>query len=150
MDFHGTKKDGKAIFPPAIAEERRRYWEKIKDGAAFKESLTVPRNPKTQLQLGSIWGLMLSQAAGELNDRGYDTSFIYNLPDPTGIPIDKDDLCDYFYNACPIRNESGERITLSKADTKQAAVFFDKCRNYMASQWGIIIPDPDPNWKNKP
>ena len=148
MEFHGTKKDGKAVFLPAIAEERRKYWENIKDGAGFKETLTVPRNPRSQAQLGAIWGLMTATATDELNHRGYDTSFIFRTPTPTGNPIKKDILCSFLYEVCPIHDEDGKSITLSKADTKQAAVFFEECRAYMASQWAIVIPDPNPNWRD--
>lgn len=148
MDFYGTKQNGKLVYPPAIAEAKRKYWERIKEGATVRSSLVVPRADKTDAQLGAIWGLMLTQAALELEDRGFDTSFIYNLSEPTGIAISKDDLCRFFYNACPIYSD-GKKITLSKADIRQASEFFEDVRNYMASQWSINIPDPDPNWKEK-
>ena len=148
MKFIGTKQDGQLIHAPAIAEEKRKYWERIKDGAIVESSLTVKRRDKTSNQLGAIWGLMISQAVSELDYRGYDTSFIYNLPEPTGIGITKDDLCQFFYNACPIYNES-ERITLSKSNTEQAAKFFNDVRNWMASQWQLHIPEPSQNWRNE-
>ena len=149
MDFIGKKIDGKFVAPAPIAEQARRYWERIKDGSDVVKSLTVPRKAKSDKQLGAIWGLMMTTATSELDDMGYDTSLIYNLPDPTGIAIGKDDLCDFFYSACPIRDEQGRRITLSKANTAEAAKFFEDVRSWMATQWGIVIPDPDPNWKNK-
>ena len=90
---------------------------------------------------------MIAQAVTELDDRGYDTSFILNTPKPTGIGIDKNLLCDYFYNVCPIFNEDGKRITLSKMNIEQAMKFFGDVRNFLASQWSIVVPEPDPNWR---
>ena len=150
MDFYGTKIDDRLVYPAAIAEEHRKFWNSIKDGAIVKSSLIVPREDKSNAQLGAIWGLMLSQAVNILEERGYDTSFIYNLRQPTGIGITKDDLCKFFYTACPIRNEDGKVITLSKANTVQAAKFFDDVRNWMAGQWAIVIADPNPDWANDP
>ena len=149
MKFIGIKHDNELVHPPAIAEEKRKFWERIKEGTVVESSLTVKRADKTGKQLGSIWGLMLSQAAQELDDRGYDTSFLYNLPNPTGIPITKDDLCAYFYQACPIYNDDGERITLSKSNTVQAAKFFEDVRSWMSTQWQLYIAEPDPNWRQK-
>ena len=146
MKFTGKKLDGKLVFPAFIKEERRKYWERIKDGSEVEESLSVKRPSKTQSQLGAIWGLLMSQAVSELEDRGYDTSFIYNLPKPTGNAITKEDLCKYFYAACPIYS-AGKIVTLSKANTIQASKFFEDVRNWMASQWSIVIPDPNPNFK---
>ena len=149
MDFHGIKKDGKKCLPPAIAEQARKHWESIKEGSPVVFGMTVPRKSKSQAQLGAVWGLMLTEACSQLSDRGYDTSFIYNTPEPTGIEITKEDLCKYLYNVCPMHNESGERITLSKSNAKEADEFFDKCRNWMASQWSVETSEPDPNWRNK-
>ncbi|MCK5017492.1 MAG: hypothetical protein KAS32_10530 [Candidatus Peribacteraceae bacterium] len=148
MDFPGIKKDGKFMMAPAIAEQARKYWASIKEGSTVIKSLKVPRKSKSQNQLGAYWGLAMATAVEQLDDRGYDTSFLLNTPKPTGIAIDRNLLCDYFYNVCPmIDDESGNRITLSKADTKQAAKFFDDVRKFLASQWSIDVPEPDPNWR---
>ena len=146
MKFHGTKTNGKFVAPAPIAELARRHWESIKEGSEVVKDVYVPRNSRSEKQLGAIWGLMLSTVSIELSDMGYDTSIIYNLDQPTGIEIAKDDLCNFFYSACPIWRD-GKRITLSKADTKEAAKFFEDIRNYASSQWGINVPDPNPNWK---
>ncbi len=149
MDFIGTKIKGELVHPPAIREQKRKYWERVPEGAVVMSSITMKRRSKSQEQLGAIWGLMMAQAKIELDDRGYDTSFLLNTPNPTGIPIDERLLCDYFYNVCPIFNEEGQRITLSKSNTKEAAKFFDDVRNFLASQWSIVVAEPDPNWRNK-
>ena len=111
--------------------------------------MTVVRKGKSQKQLGAIFGLMMARAKCELDDRGMDTSFIFKLDNPTGIDICIEDLKQYFYTTCPIYNEEGIRITLSKSNTKEAARFFDNVVSYMASQWSIVIPNPDKDWKEK-
>ena len=150
MKFLGTKTNGKLVHPPAVDELKRRYWERVPEGAIVESTLTIKHRDKTASQLGAIWGLMMTQAVEQLEDRGYDTSFLFNLPKPTGIPIDKDNLCTYLYQACPMRDDDGNVITLSKpASTAQAAKFFDDCRSFMASQWSIYIAEPNPNWKDE-
>lgn len=149
MDFYGTKKDGKMVYPPAVAEKKRRYWNNVPEGATVKSSLVVPRKAKSYDQLEMIWGLMIAKAVILLEDGGFDTSYIYNLDKPTGNAIKERPLCNYLYEVCPIYNEDGKRITLSGSDTKQASQFFEECRNHLASKFGIVIQDPDPNWKDK-
>lgn len=149
MDFYGKKVNGKKWLPPAIAEQARRHWDGIKDGSTVVYSVTKPKIGKTWEQIKLIWGLMMREACEALSERGYDTSFIYNIPVPTGNEIKPGLLCDYFYNVCPIYNSDGQRITLSKSSIKEASLFFDECRSWMASQWGIVISEPDPNWKQK-
>lgn len=149
MKFIGIKQGDKLVHPPAIEAEKQRFWKGIKEGAIVESSLTVKRADKTENQLGAIWGLMLAQACDILDDRGYDTSFIYNLPLPTGIKISKDLLCSFFYNACPIFSYEGKVITLSKTSTTEASKFFEDVRAWMASQWSIVIENPDKQWKEK-
>jgi len=149
MKFYPMIQDGELTYAPPIAEQRKKLLEKQKDGTVFEETLTVFRPSKTRKQLGAFWGLAMSIAVAELDDRGYDTSFLLNVPKPTGIAITKDLLCEYLYNVCPIFDEDGKRITLSKANTQQAAKFFDDCRNFMASQWSITIPEPSPLWREE-
>ena len=149
MKFIGTKIDGKLVHPPAIAEEKRKHWESIPNGSMVESSFSVKRKDKTPNQLAAIWGLVMAQAVNQLEDLGHGTELIYNLPKPTGIPITKDDLISFFYSACPIYNEEGKHIGLSKSNTKEAAKFFEDVRSWMASQWYITIADPDPNWRTK-
>lgn len=151
MDFYGTKLNGKPYYSPVMAEKRRKRWDEIKEGGHFKSSLTVPRADKSESQLGMIWGLLMAKAVSKLADRGEDTSLILGIDKPTGVGISERALCYYFYSACPIFNEAGERITLRDSNTEEASKFFSDVRNYMASQpkWGINIPDPNPNWQNE-
>jgi len=147
MDFHGKKINGLPVYPPAIEEQRRRAWAKVKEGGQFKSSLTVPRPGKTKNQLGAIWGLLMAKAVLQLDEQAMDTSYIFKVDSPTGTRITKDLLCEYLYNVCPIF-EGGKRITLSQMDTEQANKFFEDSRAWLASQFGIDIPDPNPNWQS--
>ena len=149
MNSIGRVKDGKLHFSPPINEARRAFIARLKDETLVEETLTVPRLNKSQKQLGAIWGLALATVVQELDDRGYDTSFIFNTPNPTGIGISSDMLCEYMYQVCPTYGEGGKRITLSKMDTAQAAKFFDDCRNFWSSQWQIYVHEPDKDWKSK-
>lgn len=105
--------------------------------------------PKSQDQLGAIFGLAIAQIIAEFNDLGMDTSYLIKTDKPTGIGVTTDLLKEYLYAVCPIYGDSGGRITLSKANTSQAAKFFDDIRNYASSQWGIVIPDPNPKWREE-
>jgi hypothetical protein len=148
MKFTGILQSGELDFPLPIKEERRKFLSRLKDGDLVDESLTIFREPKTKNQLGAHFGLMLSMAVQELDDRGYDTSFILKIDKPTGIGISIDLLKEYFYNVCPMFNDNGERIGLSKANTQQASKHFEDCRNFLASQWNINVPEPSKDWRN--
>jgi hypothetical protein len=148
MDYYGTKRNGKQYYPPVIAEQRRVAWDKIPEGSAIKTSLVVPRDSKTHQQVKAHWGMVIGMAIQELDDRGWDTSYLYKLPKPTGIAIKGKHLQEFLYAACPIHAEDGRQLTLSKMDTQQASQFFEACRAFLASQWSIVIPDPNKNWRN--
>lgn len=149
MKAIGIKKGNGAVYPPLIKESRGKKWADIKDGTEIWTDFGVVRQLRSSEQLGAIFGLMLTRAVVILTDRGEDTSLIYNLAKPTGVAISVNNLKDYFYAATPMYNEQGIKIRLSKANTKEAAKFFDDVRNYLASQWSITIPEPDKNWREK-
>jgi len=149
MDFYGTKNNGNICFSAMQLQFRKLYIESLKDGAEIKESITILRKSKTNKQVKAHWGMIINMSLAEFEDRGYDTSYILRLDKPTGIAISKDLLYEYLCNVCPIFDENGKRITLSKMDTAQASKFFEDCRNHLASQWSIYISEPDENWKDK-
>lgn len=41
----------------------------------------------------------------------------------------------------------GETLGLSEMTTTQASKFFDNCRVWSATQLSLVIPDPNPNWR---
>ena len=145
MDFIGTKINGKAIFAPAVLEQRREFWKKIREGAIFRESLTVPRREKTYPQVKLIWGNMIANTILQADEKaiGISDLLVYLLADdiPKGVAIDKDFLHQLMYIICPTTDEDGKKITLSKMDTTQASSLFKRYCNIMAGI-NILIEEP--------
>lgn len=67
---------------------------------------------------------------------------------PKGQMLTTDFLHELMYVICPTTDKDGRRITLSKMNTTQASALFERYRTIMAPL-GIVIDDPDPNWRNK-
>jgi hypothetical protein len=107
---------------------------------------------KTDKQVKTIFGLLIESVIVKANDDGIDTSSFLKLlvqeDMPTGVGLTKDFLYQLFLVCCPVYDDFGRRITLSKMSVGQAAKFFEDCRNLLASR-DIVVPDPDPNWKHK-
>ena len=108
--------------------------------------------PKSQKQLGAHFGLMMAQAIAQANDNGMDTSsFLKELVTddlPSGIGLTTNFLKEIFYCLCPMFDDKGKRITLSKSSTVQASKHLEDCTKILAAH-GIYIDSPDPNWKEK-
>ena len=125
------------------------FWAKAPAGRYTVEIKRIPKE-KTHKQVKTIFGLLINTAILEANEKGIDTSeFVKLLTDdsmPNGVPLTKDFLKELLYICCPIFDEQGHRITLSKASTKQANKFFEDCQNLLSSR-DIYIPDPNPNYK---
>lgn len=149
MEFHGEIKDGKLVLSAAQQELRRRLLASYKDGTRVRETLTKKSPAKTHQQIKTIFGLVVAGVLNVFEDNGWDSSILLNTERPTGIPVSKELLKEYFYAVCPIYDNNENRITLSKTTIDKAAQFINETRNWAASQWGIDIPDPDPNWKDK-
>lgn len=148
LTITSVKQGNNLNLAPAIAESKRRYIESLQDGELVEIKYKVYKSPKTNKQLGAHFGLMLAATVLELHDRGEDTSLLLRIDRPTGVPITKDRLKDYLYSVCPIYRD-GKIISLSDATIDETSKHFNECRNYIASQWNIHIPDPNPDWRNK-
>ncbi len=149
MEYIGIVQSGQFELPVYQSELRKNFLSKLKDGTRVKETLSKVGKPKTKEQLGAIFGQALKQIEIELSDRGWDTSIIMKLPQPTGVEITKDILLQYFYSLFPVFDDNHKQVTLSKMDTGMAAKFYDQIRNFAASQWQIVILEPDKNWRKK-
>ena len=151
MDLVGTIDEyGNLTVPPGIAALRSGVLSSLKPGTAVKETLKRSLPNKTHQQVKMLWGLMIATLKQEFDERGYDLKALMpaaRIPD--GIPIPRDGIMSMLYATCGDVGPNGERKTLSKMDIAEAACFFERCRDYAASAWGIQIPDPDPNWQQR-
>jgi hypothetical protein len=142
----GIIRDGDIEVSGHQAELRRQWILGQKEGAVIRETLEKQALPKTHQQCKAHFGLALATIVTEFDDNGWDASMLLNLPTPTGVGITKDMLQVFFYALFPVFNE-GKQVTLSKMNTAQASKFFDNIRNFASSQWQIVIPEPNSEWR---
>ena len=151
MRFVGVIQQGKLTLSVSQNLLRQRYIHDLKNNTAVTEEIKPVRKGKTHQQIKTIFGLAIATILEDFNDRGIGTDELLGLEIPTGNPISQGMMKEYLYAVCPIYSEGGKRITLSHKDctTKCASDFFDAIRNFMASQWGVYIAEPDPEWRTK-
>lgn len=146
-EYHGQIQNGKLTLSATQRESRQRWLISLKDGSLVKETITKMSHSKTHQQIKTIFGLVIATIIDGFDDLGWDSSIILNTKLPTGIGVTKGLLKEYFYVVCPIEDDEGNKITLSKANIMQAMKFIGDTRNWAASQWGMEIPDPNPDWR---
>lgn len=150
MEFVATAKEGRLVLSPEQAEMRDVYVRKMKDGTKVRIKLTRLGRDKTLQQLRCHWGLVIGTIKREFEERGMDlATFLRSESIPEGQPVPVDVIQAVLYACCNDVGDNGERKTLSKMNTTEASRFFEKCRDYVAAQWSIQIPDPDPLWKER-
>lgn len=139
---------GELVLPKQQNVLRESYLCSV-EGKYLVETLKLFRPHKTRQQVKTIFGFVLSRIKEEFDNRGWDTSILFGLPDPTGIGVTVDLLKLYFYSVCPMFTDDNKIITLShiECDITIAARFIDNIIAWAASQWHIYISDPDPNWR---
>lgn len=148
MKFAGTKQDSGMTFSVHQITLRKHYLDSLKNGTPLTEEIKPVRQEKSWKQVKTIFGLAIQRILDDFEERGIGTDELLGLSIPTGNPIHKGMMKEYLYAVCPIYSEDGKRITLSHKDctTKCASDFFEAVRNFMSSQWGVYIPDPNPDW----
>ena len=127
------------------------FWEQAVPGH-YVVTIKRDRLPASQKQRGVIFGLMIKDTIVQANDLGIGIDdllkYLVDGNIPKGVGITKDLLHVLMYIICPTTDADGRRITLSKMNTLQASELFERYRNIMAPL-GIVIDDPDVNWRNK-
>lgn len=149
MDVFAKIKDGRIVLSREQLSLRDSYARKLKDGTEIKITLTRLGRDKTQQQLGAFFGLLIRTILNEFTDRGIDlATFLNSDRIPLGLPVPVDVLKEYLYAVAGDVGENGERKRLSTPmSTVEASRFFEKCRDYAASAWHIVVPDPNPMWR---
>jgi transcriptional regulator with XRE-family HTH domain len=144
--------DGQPCFDKpldSIVEEFRQELLACKHGQAVEYKRK--RKPKSQKQLGNIFGNMIAKIeyeANEVRQDGVDglIKYLNELDIPKGVEATPDFIKKVLYTVAPTYNGLGKEITLSKMDTKQATDFFKRAADMMGSY--VYIPDPTADWRN--
>ena len=149
MEFHYIKQDGRLTLSTTQREQRERFISSLKEGVLIRETLQKAEVSKTHAQIKAIFGLAMALILDEFENRGWDSSIILGGDVPTGVPVSKVLLKEYLYVVCSICDDEGNKKSLGRANIEQASKFFEDIRNWSASKWQIVIPDPDPEWRKK-
>jgi hypothetical protein len=151
-EFRWIIRNGGLSFAENIHQLRSSYLISLKEGQQGIERLSLYRPRKTYEQVKLIMGYMIRETIVQANDLGIDCSdflqYLIQKDIPKGVPLTMDFLHQLMYMMSPTTDEDGRKITLSQMDVIQAMELFERFRN-MVAPCGIIIQDPDPNWKNK-
>lgn len=116
-------------------------------------SMTIKRDykPKSQKQLGNIFGNMIRKVVDYCNDNDHiiDTSeflrLLFDETNPSGVGVTADFVKSCLYRANPQLDENDKPITLSKMNTAQANRFFNESAALLSSRI-VAIEDPNRNW----
>lgn len=130
--------------PEAVAE-----FENNAAPGRWRKDYVKERKPKSQKQLGDVFGNAIAKVLHEANEVRQDgidglIQYLKQLDIPKNVEATDDMVKKVFYTVAPTFNDKGEEITLSKMDTLQAANFMKRVRDIMAGY--VYIPEPDPNW----
>ena len=135
--------------------EKPHAWYEFWDSAVpgyYVVTIKRDRAPKSQKQCAVIFALMIQQTIIQANDLaiGVDDLLVHLIDGriPKGQMLTVDFLHELMYVICPTTDKDGRRVTLSKMNTLEASELFERYRNIMAPL-GIVIDDPDPNWRDK-
>lgn len=151
MKAFGHIENHQPVFTGNQKELRERFLATCKDGTRITEEIQRVRMAKSHQQVKAYFGLALRVILEAFDDRGWDSSLLLGNVVPTGVPVSEGLLKEYLYAVCFPSDDDGNLITISssKMTTDKQAKLFDDVRNWAASQWHIIIPDPDPDWRTK-
>ena len=144
------KVDGQARDRQRIHDQVDEWLDAERNGCLSLEGKRAVK-PKSNQQVKMIFGLMIESTIVQCNDLGIDISYLLKyLVDefPKGQGITKPFLHQLMYVICPMTDDEGRRVTLSKMSTVQAANLFDSFRTILAPL-GVVIQDPDPSWREK-
>jgi len=124
---------------PEIKRLRDEYLASLPEGCVVRETITQVAKPKSYQQVKAFFGLVVTMAKRKFDEMGIDCM---------GVPLSEDMVKEVLYRYCAGVGENGRTVRLSKQSMAQACDFFTNCQNWLA-QFGVIVPSPDPAWREK-
>jgi len=140
LELHGEIKNGEIWLPLNQAELRKRWLASLKEGTKVIESLRKEGKAKSWSQVKTHFGLAVEMIRQRMIELGWGVC---------GIAPNKDMIHDILTKACGGVGEMGEVVRLSEMTTTQASALFENVRDWAATQLNLVIPDPDPTWREK-
>lgn len=140
LTFHGTIRNSRLVIPVEQLRLREQFLSSMKDGARVIETLRREGRPKTVQQVRAHFGLAVQMVRDRMIEFGY---AIYN------VAPSREMVHEILKLACGGVGDGGESLGLSQMTTSQASKFFENVRDWAATELHLIIPDPDPNWRDK-
>ncbi|MFA5377661.1 MAG: hypothetical protein WC455_18060 [Dehalococcoidia bacterium] len=139
MELYGHIVSGKLVLPEHVKVVRAQYLASLPDGAAVCETIELAKKPKTNQQLAAFFGMVVMAAKRQFDHMGMDVM---------NVPLSDDQVKEVLYHYCGAVGEGGAHKRLSRMSTLEASAFFENCRTWLAG-FGVVIPDPDPAWREK-
>ena len=137
IEFIGQVKDGHFWLSHSQAKLRAFNLSKW-EGKEVLETLRRAGKSKSLNQVRAHFGLCVQLIREQMIDMGWDIC---------GIAPNKDMIHEILIKSCGGVGEDGAMVRLSDMTTSQAAAFFDNIRTWAATQLHLVIPDPNPNWR---
>ncbi len=138
LRLHGISQEGELWLRPAQKELLRRYLTSL-DGAPITMSLAKGGSSKSWSQVKVHFGLAVEMIRQRMVDEGWDIM---------GIAPNKEMIHDILSKCCAGVGPLGATVRLSEMDTKQASQFFENVRDWAATNLCLVIPNPDPSWRD--
>lgn len=139
MEFYGHILDGRLALPDHVKAVRTQYLASMPEGAAVCEKLELAKRPKTHQQVKAFFGMIVAAAKQKFDDMGMDVM---------GVPLSQEQVKDVLYHFCGNVGDGGTPKRLSRMTTIEAAAFFTNSQQWLAG-FGVVVPDPDPAWREK-
>jgi hypothetical protein len=139
LELIGQAKNGHWILPPNAEQLFTRLLLDCENNFIRGQFSKVGPH-KTYKQVRTHFGLAVTLIREAMVEKGWALC---------GVSPNKEMIHEILLKSCGGVGPLGEMKRLSEMTTDEASKFFENIRDWAATQLGVYIPDPDPNWKDK-
>uniref|UniRef100_A0A6M3JAI7 Uncharacterized protein n=1 Tax=viral metagenome TaxID=1070528 RepID=A0A6M3JAI7_9ZZZZ len=139
LELVGVAKNGRLIFQPN-SEQLYTRWLSDSENSFIKARFYRLGKNKTHKQCKTHFGLAIAIIREAMIDKGWAIC---------GVAPNKEMIHEILLKTCGGVGALGAMKGLSEMTTIEASQFFENIRDWAENELRIVIPDPDPNWKDK-
>jgi len=139
LELIGVAKNGRWILPPNSEQLYTRLLVESEGKFIQGRFHRVGKN-KTHKQCKTHFGLAVAMIREAMIDKGWAIC---------GVAPNKTMIHEILLKCCGGVGELGSMKRFSEMTTTEASKFFENIRDWSAHELHVVIPDPDPNWKDK-